>query len=68
MGSLKIKVSFAKDPYKRDLYFAKETCIFKEPVNCCHPIAVNMTQPFKEQPETDTDSRLLKNIGLFCKI
>jgi len=37
-GSLKVQVSIAKEPYKRDLYSAKETYNFKEPNNCSHPI------------------------------
>jgi len=38
VGSLKLYVSFAKEPYKRDVYSAKETYNFKEPTNCSHPI------------------------------
>ena len=36
VGSLKLQVSFAKEPYKRDLYSAKETYIFKRPTNRSH--------------------------------
>jgi len=36
--SLKTYVSFAKEPYKRDLYSAKETYILKEPTNHSNPI------------------------------
>jgi len=43
VGSFKIWVSFAKDPYKRDLYSAKETCTFKEPTNRSHPIVCDGT-------------------------
>ena len=32
------RVSFAKEPYKIDLYSAKETYNFKEPTNRSHPI------------------------------
>ena len=38
IGSLKTKVSFAKEHYKRDLYSAKETYNSKEPTKCSHPI------------------------------
>jgi len=37
VGSLKLQVSFAKEPYKRDCS-AKETCDFKGPTNRSHPI------------------------------
>jgi len=37
VGSLKLYVSFAKEPYKRD-YFTKETYDFKEPTNRSHSI------------------------------
>jgi len=37
VGSLKTKVSFAKEPYKRD-YSTKETYICKEPTNHSHSI------------------------------
>ena len=33
LGSLKIQVSFVKEPYKRELYSAKEAYILKEPTN-----------------------------------
>jgi len=36
-GSLKLQVSFAKEPYQRD-YSAKETCNFKEPTDRSHLI------------------------------
>ena len=38
VGSLKTKVSFAQEPYKTDVYSAKETYIFKEPTNHGHPV------------------------------
>jgi len=38
VGSLQTWVSFAKEPYKSDLYSAKETYNFKEPTNRSHPI------------------------------
>jgi len=40
VGSLKLQVSFAQEPYKRKLYSAKETYNFKEPTNRSHPICV----------------------------
>ena len=39
VGSLKLQVSFAKEPYKKELYSAKETYNFKEPTNRSNPIA-----------------------------
>jgi len=39
VGSLKLEVSFVKEPYKRDLYSAKETYNLKEPTNRSHPIS-----------------------------
>jgi len=41
VGSLKLQVSFAKEPYKKKLYSAKETYNLKEPTNRSHPIHVN---------------------------
>ena len=41
VGSLKMWVSFAKEPYKKDLYSAKEIYIFKEPTNRRHPISTH---------------------------
>jgi len=38
VGSLKIQFSSAKEPYKKDLYSAKETYIFKKPTNRSHTI------------------------------
>jgi len=37
VGSLELQISFAKEPYKRDLYSAKETYTLKEPTNRSHP-------------------------------
>jgi len=37
VGSLKLYVSFAKEPYKRE-YSAKETYNFKEPTKRSHPV------------------------------
>ena len=34
VGSLRLQVSFAKEPYKKRLHIAKETYNFKEPTNC----------------------------------
>jgi len=39
VGSLKIEVSFAKEPCKKRRYSAKETCNLMEPTTCSHPIA-----------------------------
>jgi len=41
VGSLKMWVSFAKDPYKRDLYSAKKSYIFNEAANRSHHIGQN---------------------------
>jgi len=38
VGSLKLQVSFEKEPYKRDYIPAKETYSFKKPTNRSHPI------------------------------
>jgi len=38
VGSLKLYVSFAKEPYKNRRYSAKETYNLKEPTNRIHPI------------------------------
>jgi len=38
VGPFKSHVSFAKEPYKRDLYSAKETYNLEEPANHSHPI------------------------------
>jgi len=35
---VKIQVSFTKEPYKRDLYSAKETYNFEEPIGRSHLI------------------------------
>ena len=51
-----MEVSFAKEPYKKDLYFAKETYIFREPTTRCHPIA---------RDRTPTDIAYLQ-ISLIC--
>ena len=59
---LNILVSFAKEPYKRDLYSAKETYISKERTNRSHHIMLIMSYGVA------TISRLHKNISLFCKI
>jgi len=39
VGSIKLQVSFAKEPCKRD-YSTKETCNLIEPTNRSHPIAM----------------------------
>ena len=38
VGSIKLKVSFAKEPYKGDYIFAKETYNLIDPTNRSHPI------------------------------
>ena len=40
VGSLKIYVSFAKEPYQKRLYSANATCYLKEPTNRSHPISL----------------------------
>ena len=42
VGSLKLYVSFAKEPYRNRRYSAKETYNFKEPTNRSHPIPVSL--------------------------
>ena len=44
VGSLKLQVSFAKEPYKREICSAKKTFNFKGPTNRSHPI-IHMPQP-----------------------
>jgi len=39
VGSLKVQVSIAKEPYKRDCILQKKTCNLKEPTNRSHPIS-----------------------------
>jgi len=41
VGSLKLQVFFAKEPYKRDWILPKETYNFKESTNRSHPICIN---------------------------
>jgi len=43
VGSLKLQVSFAKEPYER--YSAKKTNNFKEPTTRRHPIAIRNALP-----------------------
>jgi len=38
VGSLKLQVSFAKEPYQQDDILQKETYHFKEPTDRSHPI------------------------------
>jgi len=38
LRSSKIHVSFAKEPYERDLYSTKRPSIFKEPTHRCHAV------------------------------
>jgi len=38
VGSSKLQVSFAKEPYKRDYILQKKPEILKEPTNRSHPI------------------------------
>jgi len=39
VGSIKLKVSFAKEPYKKRRHSAKETCILIDPTDRSQPIA-----------------------------
>ena len=41
VGSLKVQVSSAKEPYKKRQYSAKQTYNFKGPTNRSHPIAMH---------------------------
>jgi len=81
---LKLQVSFAKEPFKKRRYSAKETYDFKEPTNRSHPIVeyYNTLQRIATRTATHrstlqhtarhygvaTDSRIDQIIGLFCKI
>jgi len=71
VGSLKLYVSFAKEPHKRDdilqRYSAKETCNSKEPTTRSHPIMGGFGLEFTHHGVAAI-SRLLKIIGLFCRI
>jgi len=58
VGSFKLSVSFAKEPYKRELYSAKETYNFKEPTNRSHPICPNAFRFLQ-------DCRWIVFVGLF---
>ena len=40
VGSLKLQVSFANEPFKRDYILQTKPIIFKEPTNRSHPIVV----------------------------
>ena len=42
-GSLKLQVSFAKEPYKRDYILQKKTSNFKKPTNRSHRIHAYMS-------------------------
>ena len=56
------KVSFATEPYKRDLYSAKETCTSKEPTNHSHPL------PREAPPQGGEDPRdALSCMSFFAK-
>jgi hypothetical protein len=56
VGSLKIRVSFAKEPYKRHLYSAKEPYIFKHPINRSHPIVEKIFSTAGEDKAHHIDS------------
>ena len=67
-------ISFAQEPYKRDLYSAKETYNLKEPTNRSHPISKELTtHPAKqlwggyEQQAPSNYRSLLQKVGLFCR-
>ena len=84
VDSLKLQVSFAKEPYKKRRYSAKETYDFKEPTNRRHPIVeyyhtlqciATRTAIHRSTPQhtarhygVATDSRIDQIIGLFCRI
>jgi len=38
--------SFSKEPYRKDLYSAKETYVFREPTNRNHPIYVYTSEMY----------------------
>jgi len=40
-GSITLQMLFAKEPYKKRLYSAKETCNFIDATNHSHPIHVD---------------------------
>jgi len=52
-------VSFAKEPYKKRRYSAKETYDFKEPTNRSHPMSKSSGRQHISQN---------KIVGLFCRI
>ena len=61
---MKIHVSFAKDPYKRELHSEKETYIFGEPANRRHPIKKGSTKraityPKKEGKKGDNKKQVI---------
>ena len=61
LGSLKMYVSFANEPYKNRGSLAKKTYILKEPTKRWHPIF------FVKCYEVAMVCRLPKLSGLFCK-
>jgi len=60
VGSLKLQVSFAKEPYKRD-YILQKRHDFKEPTNRSHPIVHLVTRWLLRNP-TDW------NVSLCCSV
>jgi len=71
-------VSLAKEPYKRDHILQKRPVVLKEPLYtliCIHcgggrrsACTCHETQRAERHYKVATISRLLRNIGLFCRI
>jgi len=59
---LKVYVSFAKEPYKKRLYSAKETCNFKKPINQSHTIPCNF--PCNHWSKTNTDKSVCVRVDI----
>ena len=54
VGSLKLQVSFAKEPYKRDYLLQKTPIILQEPTNRSHPImGILYFGYFSDPPQRD---------------
>ena len=64
VGYLKLQVSFAKELYTREDYFAKETYNFKEPTTRSHPMVSALSLP---HIHLETQRVHKKIIGLFLK-
>ena len=59
VGSLKLQVSFATEPYERDHILKKRPIFFEGPTNCSHPI---WKSGFLEPAE----SIKLRNVSAYC--